>query len=152
MKVKYIDGPQYEKANEFGHIRLTKDYCFLVDDKEFWCPKFYSCDGASIPRLFWPIAGSPFDPEKVPAAFAHDAIYLTHAFTRADADEILFQLLMQGGCKLRTARTMWAAVRAFAGFAWKNGEYEKSELAKMRTMIEARPDKEKFSSLWFAIS
>jgi hypothetical protein len=150
MKAEFIGGAEYTKANEWGHIMLTKDYCFAVDGKTYWLPSGYVCDGASIPRPFWSIAGSPFDPEKVPAAFVHDAIYLTHAFTRSDADEILFQLLLQGGCRPRTARTMWAAVRAFASFAWSMSAEDKSDLAKTRAMIEARTDRDLFNNLWFA--
>jgi len=150
MKAEFIGGAEYTKANVCGHIMLTKDYAFCVDGKTYWLPKGYVCDGASIPRAFWSIIGSPFDPEKVPAAFVHDALYLTHAFSRSDADEILFQLLQQGGCRLRTARTMWAAVRSCAQFAWSMSVADKCDLAKTRADIEARTDKKDFESLWFA--
>jgi hypothetical protein len=149
MKANYVGNPEYEKANEKGHIQLCQDFCFAVDGKTFWLPSGYLCDGASIPRPFWSIIGSPFDPEKVPAAFVHDAIYLTHAFNRSDADEILFQLLQQGGCRLRTARTMWAAVRGFAQFAWSMSASDKSDLAKTKNLIEARVDKKIFENFWF---
>jgi hypothetical protein len=150
MKAMYVGEPEYCKANEWGHITLCADFAFSVDGQLFWLPTEYVCDGASIPRPFWSIIGSPFDPEKVPAAFVHDAIYLTHAFTRSEADEILFQLLIQGGCRLRTARTMWWAVRTFAQFAWSMSTEDKSDLAKTKILIESRADKTKFDSLWFA--
>lgn len=150
MEIKFIGGAEYKAANSCRHIELTKNFNFFIDLKSYWLPSGYQCDGASIPRIFWSIIGSPFDPEKVPAAFCHDAIYLTHAVSRPVADEVLFQLLLQGGCRLRTARTMWTAVRVGAWWAWKNNAEDKSDLAKTRTTIEARPDIELFRSLWFA--
>ena len=148
MKVKYVADPVYKRGDKWGYIELVTDYCFFIDNKSFWINAGYQCDGASIPRIFWSIIGSPFDPEKVPAAFAHDALYLTHAVTRAVADEVLFQLLLQGGCRLRTARTMWAAVRTFAYPAWTNNAQDKQDLAEARGMIGVRPDRDKFTSLW----
>jgi hypothetical protein len=150
MKVKFIGGSEYKAANSCGHIELTKDFNFFIDLKSYWLPRGYVCDGASIPRIFWSIIGSPFDPEKVPAAFCHDALYLTHAVSRPVADEVLFQLLLQGGCRLRTARTMWAAVRSFAYPAWTNNAQDKNALAAVRGVVGNRQDRDIFTSLWFA--
>jgi hypothetical protein len=149
MRANYLAPPEYCKGDSWDHIELVADYCFAVDGKLYWVPAGYEINGASIPRLFWSIIGSPFDPEKIPAAFAHDALYLTHAFTRSEADEVLFQLLLQAGSRLRTARTMWAAVRMFAGFAWDNNVQDVKDLQATRDLIQSRADRDTFKSLWF---
>ncbi len=72
-------------------------------------------DGASIPRPLWGLVGAPLDGEYTFAAVLHDAIYRGQFESRAVGD-CLFRLGIDyaGG----VSRVKWAAVRAFAGFAW----------------------------------
>ncbi len=156
MIVKWIIRPEWRGADKPDRIVLTADCCFSVDGVEYWIPAGYEIDGASVPKILWLIAGTPFEPDNAEPAFPHDAIYLIHAFTRSEADEILYQLklaheLMIGtGKKLARYRAwkMWAGVRV-AGFnAWKNNKEDLIEIAKMQNIIIARNDFMKFKTLW----
>jgi len=144
IKVRYDVEPAYKRANEYGHIELVKDWYFTIDGKKYWIPQGYVCNGASIPRPFWSLVGSPFDPINAVGAWGHDYLYLTHLTNRKIADEVGFQLWRQAGCKLRKARTMWFCVRTFAGFAYKNNKKDLKDLQEVRDLIASRPDKEKF--------
>jgi len=129
----------------------------LKDGVEYWLPKGYCCNGASIPYLVQPIAGSAFEPSNEEAAWPHDAGYLTHTFSRSVTDEIMRQLKMQRelaeGASQRIARyrawKMWFGVRCFGMFAWHNGPKELEELHRIKKMITEREDWEKFRSFWF---
>lgn len=147
IKVKYDVEPVYHKANNYGHVQLDKDWYFHIDGRMVWIPAGYVCDGASIPRLFWSIVGSPFDPINVVGAWAHDYIYLTHLTDRNTADEVAFQIWRQAGMTLRKARVMWFAVNKFAGFAWKNNESDKKSLIELRTLIAQNPNPDKFDKV-----
>lgn len=148
MKAWYADRPVWQRANEKGHAQLYVDFCFYIDTKEFWVPKIYVCDGASIPRPLWTLIGSPFDPINIEAAWAHDPIYLGHMLSRDVGDEVAFQLWRQSGNGIWAARERWLGVRTGGALAWKNNEKDKKDLAETISMINARPDREKFKSLW----
>lgn len=130
------------KTNE---LALAFDWSFTVDSKTIYVPSGYDIDGASIPRPFWPIIGSPFEPRYMAAAFAHDWAYLTHCLARPEADEVLFQFLRKCGCGLGRARIMWGAVRSCGYPAYCNGQADRAEIKRIRRMIAARPDADKFN-------
>ena len=156
MRAWYNERPAWQRANEKGHIQGVRDFCFFIEDKgvttPYWVPESYIDDGASVPRPLWslPGIGSPFDPLNAEMSFAHDPFYLTHAVSRAVADEVGFQLWRQSGNSLAASRTKWAAIRAGAWWAWNNTEADRKDLFNIRAMIRQRPDAEKFKSLWFA--
>ena len=131
-------------AKRADWMEFAQDWYFVVDGKKVWIPKGYFYNGASIPRVFWSIIGSPFDPQYWAAAGAHDWRYLTHTSTRPDADETLFQLCRQAGVGLWRARTIWGAVRSCGYPAWTNNAKDKAELGDMMIIIVARPDADKF--------
>lgn len=147
MVIKYDFIPQRKKANEKGHVELAEDWYFKIDDRIIWIPKGYICDGASIPRAFWSVVGSPFDPENEIGAWAHDYLYLTHLTTKKVADEVGFQLWRQAGKSLWASRLMWFAVSKFGGWAWKNTPENEKELIELRILIETHPEKGKFDKV-----
>jgi len=131
-------------AKNAGFVEFSMDWYFVLNGKKIWIPKGYWMNGASIPRPFWPIIGSPFEPDLWAGAGAHDYLYLTHIRPREESDEVLFQLCRQSKVGLWRARTIWRAVRTFAGFAWNNNQRDLEELGDLRVMIAARPDRDKF--------
>lgn len=147
IKVRYEVEPVYHKANKYGHIQLDKDWCFYIDNRQIWIPEGYVCDGASIPRIFWMIVGSPFDPINAVGAWPHDYLYLTHLTTKNIADEVGFQVWRQAGMTLRKARTMWFAVNKFARFAWKNNKEDEKSLVELRAIIASRPNNGRFDKV-----
>jgi len=149
MKAFYVDRPQWRRGDAPGTVDLTADWYVCYDKFQLWIPAGYECDGASIPRFLWSVTGSPYDPLNIEAAFIHDALYLTHAFTREVADEIAFQIWMQSGLPKWKARNRWAAVRSFGYFSWKNTEKDKQDLKAMKEILVNRNDVDKFTTLWF---
>lgn len=152
MKAVYFEKPIWSATTKEDIIELQKDWLFVVDNIEYWIPAGYKCDAASIPAPFWivPGIGTPTSGFNAIGAFAHDALYLTHALTRSQTDEVAYQLWIQAGKPRWAARTMWAAVRSPAGaWAWRNTWKDLEDLAAVRKIINFREDKSKFQSLWF---
>jgi hypothetical protein len=158
MIAKWILRPEWQGADKPDRVVLTNDACLEVDGVQYWIPKGYVMDGASIPFLLWYIAGTPFGGNNCEPAFAHDPAYLTHAFIRSVSDEILYQLKLSHELMIKTkpwlakyrAWKMWAGVRMAGFWAYKNSEEDICELTRVRKMIMERPDFEKFQTLWFS--
>lgn len=131
-------------AKNAGFMEFAEDWYFVANGVNVWIPKGYFYNGASIPRPFWSIIGSPFEPDYWAGAGAHDWRYLTHTCSREEADETLFQLLRQSRVGLWRARLIWRAVRTFAGFAWTNNAADKTELGDLMISVASRPDRDKF--------
>ena len=79
----------------------------------------FRTDGASIPRLLWPIFGSPYDPDIIADAIAHDALYRGRIVPRRDADDA-FRDMMKARGRIRAwkRRRIWLGVRLFGWIAW----------------------------------
>jgi hypothetical protein len=146
MKIYYLDNPRLEPFEHRGKtlMRLTEDWCFAIDDKKYWIPKGYFYDGASIPRIFWSVIGSPFEPDFWAGALAHDWLYFTHFVTRQVADEVLYQILRQSGVGIVRAKVIWSAVRTCAGFAWELTPDDLSEMQCLKRAMSDSPNHAKY--------
>lgn len=86
--------------------------------RELTVPAGYVTDLASIPRVLWPIVGSPYDPRFAKAATVHDYLYSTKQVPREEADKELKTLLRLAGVPRWKCQAMYLAVRAFGGLHW----------------------------------
>lgn len=86
-------------------------------------PAGFESDGASVPRLFWATVSPRVDPATIRGAVAHDYLYRKHpdGWTRADADELFYDLIRADGLSWWRANKAWLGVRLFGGAAWKEG-------------------------------
>lgn len=90
-------------------------------------PKGFCCDGMSIPRLLRPAIGQPVDAIATAAAVVHDYLYRTSGIrhldgtlvTRAEADQILRQMLIAAGYGRARSWLCWAGVRIGGGKHWQ---------------------------------
>lgn len=75
-------------------------------------PQGYRTDLASVPRLAWRIVPRDFGPARRPAV-VHDYIYThqTHRFSKAQADRMFYEALLEEGVSKPLAWLMYAAVR-----------------------------------------
>lgn len=75
-------------------------------------PQGYRTDLASVPRLAWRIVPRDHGPARRPAV-VHDYIYTnqTHRFTKAQADRLFYEALLEEGVGQLLAWLMYAAVR-----------------------------------------
>ena len=81
-------------------------------------PSNFIFDGASIPRVFWSVVGSPFEDNHELAGLVHDWLYHKHICTRKEADHVFLYILKQHGAARWKARVMFRAVRMFGGNFW----------------------------------
>lgn len=94
-------------------IRLTEELLIETFHGIVAIPKGFESDGATIPRILWPLA-SPFDDELRVAAVVHDYLYTTHLYgmTMDEADDIFFRLMLQYGTPNWKANIIICAVKA----------------------------------------
>jgi hypothetical protein len=145
LYIRYDFLPQCEPvASSKKKVRLCKDWYFWVGNVAYWIPAGYIFDGASIPRIFWTLIGSPFQPDFWAAALAHDWLYLTHLVGRKIADDVIYQILRQSGVNTFKAHVIWAAVRGCAAWAWDNGTEDLTELQRIKNEVSQRQDHAKF--------
>lgn len=108
---------------------LPKDDCYeLVEPLVFWVdynryvvPAGFVSDGASIPKIFWPVITSPFNPKIIRGAIIHDYLYRVHVVSRRVADEKLRSVIISDGFPKETSETVFSAVRVGGKSAYKNG-------------------------------
>jgi hypothetical protein len=144
MKVTFPCQPELVPDVVDNLQQIAADFVAYLALIAYWIPRGYVYDGASIPRIFWFLIGSPFEPVFAAAALVHDWFYLTHLVPRAVADECLYQLLRACGVGTVRAHIIWAAVRSCAGFAWTNNVKDTIELKRIIQELRGRPDRDKF--------
>ena len=81
-------------------------------------PNGYQTDGASIPRPFWFVVGSPFSPDVIRAAMLHDFLYSHRKVSRIDADDLLYEVMIADGVPRWRALVIHVAVRAVGWLFW----------------------------------
>lgn len=91
-------------------------------------------DGASIPRLFWSIVGSPFEGGPLRAAVFHDSICdlaLTQR-ARRDGDNQFIWIMEEDGVPWLQRYAMFYAVRLYGFWVWPIVRYFASRGRKVR--------------------
>ena len=75
---------------------LIEDWHIYVGGDCITIPRGFRSDGASIPRLLWPICGTPMQAPRIYAAICHDYIYcgFLKGCPRWFADLLYFVLLV----------------------------------------------------------
>ena len=112
---------------------LTKDFKVLVGTTfRLVCPGGMWTDGASIPRFFWRVVGTPMTSKYVKAAVVHDAGYsnriqwaykedgewVVEDHTRKEVDELFLALMKDLKVSWWRRSAMYLAVRWFGGSHW----------------------------------
>ena len=114
-----IEEPKIQPIIGTDSVRLLDKYTAQIDDKLLSIDAGYTCDGASIPSILWPLLGHPLSSSNLPAALIHDALYATHLLSRAESDRILRDKLIDTGKNRIAAYTIWTGVRMFGFIAWR---------------------------------
>ena len=127
--VRPLTGVDYELVQDFNFHVPTGVWKVVVHVM----PGFRT-DGASIPRLLWFVFGSPYDPEIMAAAIAHDALYRGEIVPRKDADSIFREMMEKCGIKRWKRRRIWLGVRLFGWITWLRHTPE--SVAEARRHIE----------------
>lgn len=97
--------------------RLEQVYMRHTSLGEITVPVGFLWEGCSTPRILWSLL--PTWGKYTGAALIHDYLYSEQPCSRADADRVFLELLIEDGVKPRCALTMFRAVQAFGGRCWK---------------------------------
>lgn len=95
---------------------LSEDIYFIDPDRFVWkAGKGDVTDGASIPDLFQPIIGGPFESDYLPAAVIHDHYTDRNHRVRSwrDTARVFYQAMLVNGVNVVKAKTMYFAIYAF---------------------------------------
>lgn len=111
--VAYADGK--------GYI-VTHNYSYIIDGFEIVIPKGFLFDGASVPRMFWSVIGSPLESDFVLGALLHDYCYWSHVISKEKADDFLKICLKADGVGSLRTNTIYQSVNWFGGCPYKKGE------------------------------
>lgn len=119
--------PQYPVVRDLlnGKWELVEPIQYVANDGRFWIiPAGFLTDFGSVPDLVdWIIPQNSTVAD--PCYALHDYHYacnragepVTHS--REDADDILYEALLQCGVSVVKAKIIWAAVRVAGSFAWR---------------------------------
>jgi hypothetical protein len=116
--------PEVRLLRDGRNVTVLVDLTYTpISGNAITVPAGFVCDGASIPRILWPLAGGPFEGTHRNGALFHDYLYWRSRQgcalgTRKDADRIFYQIMRLFGHSVWSARSKWSAVRLFSGPAW----------------------------------
>jgi hypothetical protein len=134
LKVEMYDD---EKGNRVA--RLLEEINYKVTTKteiiHISVKEGFEYDGASIPKAFWWLIGSPFSGKYRLAATIHDALYATQLTTREESDDIFYNIMVNEGVAIWKAKLMYTAVLAFGGSVYKKTH---EQMEAERKFVEVR--------------
>jgi hypothetical protein len=103
-------------------VELLEPFGFKDSRGVVWTvPKGAVISGASIPRTYWSVIGSPLSGQYRAASILHE--YYTEAKSRPrdDVNNMFYEALQKSGVSSVQAKTIFAAVNSF-GPRWSSGE------------------------------
>ena len=94
-----------------GQCTLAKKLRFIDGKGEIWeAAAGLVTDGASIPGVFQPFVGSPFDESFIRAAIVHDHYCDRHVKSWRKTHRVFYEALVDQGVAVARAKTMYFAV------------------------------------------
>jgi len=106
VEVKWLkDGRKMKLLSDFGFIDHT--------GKQWLAPADRTVDGASIPRFFWSVIGSPFIGKFRRASVLHDVACVDRTEPYEDVHRMFYEAMLADNTPALKARKMYAAVRNF---------------------------------------
>jgi hypothetical protein len=128
-------GISIEKISK-SEYSLLKDVVVESLNYKITVMKGLEFDGASIPKAFWSIVGSPFTGNYTRSALVHDALYMSESLDRKTCDNIFLDLMRQDGVSLVKRTLMYLAVRVGGYFVWKKHKSHMVEVNNRYVRIE----------------
>jgi len=116
--------------------RILEPFRFWLDDvgvgNHILVPAGFVSDGASIPRIVWPIVGSPWTGRYVQAAVLHDYLYHKNGWVgcnrgilrleRHEVDYVFKKAMKVLNTPTYDINIIYMAVRGFGWHAWNKHE------------------------------
>lgn len=94
------------------------DISYQIGNGKIVVPANFQFDGASSPRLLWPLF-PPITNNELPAVILHDYLYENRIGSRSYADKLFLRLLVHAGVSRFRAKLMFLAVRVFGRRKWE---------------------------------
>lgn len=94
--------------------------------------KTFDFDGASIPRIFWSLIGSPTTGSYTRAACLHDGLYSSQAFPRKKCDELFLEAMKSDGVGYIRRNLLYNAVRMGGSGAYNDAP----ELERYKNLVK----------------
>lgn len=119
MPARYEGHPQVEFLADGRNVRLIANLTFFDPNETRWAvPAGAVVDGASIPALFWPIVGGPFEGNYRDASIIHDWYCDKRTRTWQATHRVFYDAMLVSGVSNNKARLMYFAVR------WRGPRWE----------------------------
>ena len=100
--------PLNDKSNR---VRLLEDLIFIDSQGKKWtAPKGHVVDGATIPKAFQSMIGTPYGGEYVLASVIHDVAYDQKKETWQEVHRVFYDALLASGVEANKASLMYVAV------------------------------------------
>lgn len=118
LKIEMFD----KDNNRVARLLEDLEYKVISSDNAYYIKikKGFEYDGASIPKIFWWLIGSPFSGKYRLAATVHDALYATQLLSKDKADDIFYNIMIEDGVSKWKALLMYSAVKAGGYFAYND--------------------------------
>ena len=98
-------------------VRVERPLRFIDSVGQQWrVPAGFESDGASIPRVFWPLFGSPFGREYRIAALVHDYYCEKRIALSSRTHRVFFEGCVASGLPKRDSWLAYWAVRSFGPY------------------------------------
>lgn len=116
---KFIGTYQIEEVDS-RLFKTLQDLTYIANNGEIiLVPAGFITDGASIPKIFWSIIGSPFTGKYKKPALIHDYLYAIHLTSRKRVDSIFIEGMKYLGVSRIKRVLMWFAVKVGGAFVWQ---------------------------------
>jgi hypothetical protein len=110
--------PRIELLDDGRQLRLLEDFVYIDPRGRAWTANQNSVvDGASIPRVFWTIAGGPLEGQYRNASIVHDEGCVRMTEPREDVHLMFYEACRCGGLPEYKSKVLYAAVYHF-GKRW----------------------------------
>jgi hypothetical protein len=98
-------------SSDGSYISLLQDFSFIDKTGKKWtAQKGLATDGASIPKIFWTVFGSPLKGKYVKGAVIHDQYCIIRTEPWESVHKMFYEALIMAGVDELKAKLMYAAV------------------------------------------
>jgi hypothetical protein len=126
---KYQGRALVELLSDGRRVRLEEPFAYIDPDRRQWpVPKGATVDGASIPRVLWPILGGPFEGKYRDASIIHDWYCDIRVRPWKQVHRMFYDAMITSGVSGKKAKLLYGGVY-WGGPRWSKTVVENSTLA-----------------------
>lgn len=118
-----------------GYALLQDWHVTANDGVDYVVPKGFWFNGGSIPKLFWQVTFTPFDPDIIDGFLLHDWAYTSHVMDKQTADDSLQDFIQSSGFSVR-ANLVATAVRMFGKSSWEHTLTDRNYLDSLKWTLK----------------